>query len=195
MEDLDLLWRSVAARARSSIKDAAAARLKKTADAPKQSTQLLFADPENWERKRGIALIHDSTETLLGNFSEYLHRTIPGCRKLVREEAPIAVESVERVSGSWWLGEERRIEPKQVWHEQRPAMLHVYLDKLQLHSPGCELVAHLSYGSLARVELAADTQFAQTSGGEQLVHFPAGTNLIEVMSRDCKVALMQEVGK
>ena len=161
---------------------------------PKQDTQALFANPDNWLRTRGVALIHAETETLLGNFSEYVHRSVPDCRKLVREETPICVTAAERVSGNWWLGAERRPEPKQSWHEQRTAIIHLHLGKLMLHAPICEVVAHLSYGSIARVELAIDTQFAgEESVTEQLVFMPAGTNILEVMSQDCKLALRKEL--
>jgi len=191
--DLESLVKSASYRAKLDAKARGEAKLK---EPPKQRTEVLFLDPENWERKRGIALIHRDTDTLLGNFSEYVHKSVAACRKLVREETPISVEATEYVEGMWWLGEDRRPEPKQVWHEQRTAFLHVYLDKLRVHSPACEVVARLSYGSLARVELAIDTQFAQVDGtSEQLLFLPQGTNVIEVMSRDCKVALMQELGR
>lgn len=190
------LFNAAIASVKAEQKAKAVAKLKKTAEPQLVSTQSLYLDPDNWERTRGVALIHEETDTILGNFSEYLHRSVPGCRKLVREEAPIAVSTTERVAGNWWLGEERRPEPKQVWHEQRTAILHIYLDKLQVHSPACEVVAHLSYGSLARVELVLDTQFAQADDlPAAMLFLPAGANIIEVMSRDCKVALMQELGK
>jgi hypothetical protein len=144
---------------------------------------------------RGVALIHEETETLLGNFSEYTHNSVASCRKLVREDSLIPVSAAERVSGSWWLGADRRPEPKQVWHEQRPCIIHLHLDKLMVHSPICELTVHLSYGSIARVELTLDTTFAAEDGKqEQLLYLPAGTNVLEVMSLDCKLAVRKELG-
>lgn len=155
----------------------------------------IYLDPENWERTRGVALVHADTQTLLGNFSEYRHRSVVGARKLVRESAPISVSATESVSGSWWLGADRRPEPAQVWHEARRAIVHLHLSELHVHAPACEVLAHLSYGGIARVELAADTQLAQEDGhGEQLLFLPKGSNVLEVMSRDCKITLRQEIG-
>src|SRR5260221_5092397 len=85
--------------------------LRNALDATAKRMHELFALPENWERTRGIALIHAETETLLRNFSEYCHKTVAGCRKLLREESPITVEAAERVEGSWWLGDSRKPEP------------------------------------------------------------------------------------
>lgn len=154
----------------------------------------VYLDPENWIRTRGIALIHAETQTLLGNFSEYTHKSIAGCRKLLREESPIAVSASEVVEGSWWLGEDRKPIPPQVWHERRTAIVHVFLEALKVHSPICEVVACLSYGAIDRIELALDTTFAQTEGAEQLLELPAGTNIRDVMSIDSKVALRKEIG-
>jgi len=154
----------------------------------------LYMNPENWTRTKGIALVHKDTNTILGNFSEYIHRSIPHCRKLVREEAPISVSDIEEVEGSWWLGETRKPEPRQEWHEQRKAILHIYLEPLHLHAPICEVTVHLSHGGLARVELDLDTTFAQTEGEGQLMTLPAGTNILEVMSLDSKLSLRKEIG-
>ena len=192
---LDSLYRSQRAAAFVERRAKEAKVLKATAKPEALETQFLFANPENWTRTQGVALIHAETITLLGNFSEYVHKTVPNCRKLLRESHPIAVLAVERVSGSWWLGEERRPEPKQQWHERRPAILHLHLDKLKVHSPACEVVACLSYGGLARVELALDTQFAQEDGKqEQLLFLPAGTNVLGEMSLDSKIHLHAELG-
>lgn len=194
-EELDAIWSVARAHIQTERKAKAAAQLRKTAAPEAQSTQSLYLDPKNWTRTRGVALIHEETETLLGNFSEYLHNSVPSCRKLVREETPISVTATERVAGSWWLGVERRPEPKQVWHEARPCIIHLHLDKLFVHSPICELTVHLSYGSIARVELTLDTQFAAEEGqGEQLLFLPAGTNVLEVMSLDSKLAVRKELG-
>lgn len=193
-DDVEALFNEATARARQEIKSKRSVAAKKV-DEVKQSTQALYLDPANWERKRGIALIHEESETVLGNFSEYVHLSVPGCRKLVREEAPIAVSAREFVAGSWWL-EDIKPEPRQVWHEQRTAFVHLFLDKLRVHSPACEVVVHLSYGSLARVELAVETQFAQQAGdAAQLLTLPANTNVLEVMSGDCKTGLLQELGR
>ena len=162
---------------------------------PEQSTKALYLDPKNWTRTRGVALIHEDSQALLGNFSEYLHNSVANCRKLVREETPIAVSATETVSGSWWLETKRKPEPRQEWHEKRTVIVHAHLSALFLHSPICELIVHLSYGSIARIELALDTQFAaEEEHGEQLVFFPAGTDILGVLSLDCKLAIRKDLG-
>lgn len=193
---LDDLWREARTHITAQRKEKEAAAIKRTAEPPSLDTQVLYTNPDNWTRTRGVALIHAETQTLLGNFDEFIHNSVPNCRRLLRSERPCVVAATEQVSGSWWLGVDRRPEPKQVWHERRPAILHLHLDKLKVHSPACEVVACLSYGGIARVELAADTQFAQEDGKqEQLLFLPAGTNVLGEMSLDSKINLHAELGR
>lgn len=194
LPSLDDVFREAKAQLilKQKAKDAAA--LRATSHPKAITTQALFGDPANWRRTRGVALVHAETETVLGQFEEWVHVSVAGCRKLLREHGSIEVSGVERVSGSWWLGEQHHVEPRQAWHEKRPAILHLHLDTLRVHSPACEVVVHLSYGGIARVELAQDTQFAQEHGKqEQLLFLPAGTNVLEVMSLDSKINLRVEL--
>lgn len=192
---IDDLWTT--ARASIAVERKAAERkvVRKITDEPKAlSTQQLFADMSNYSRVCGVALIHEETETVLGNFSEYKHNTVAGCRKLLREESSISITRTERVSGSWWLGTERTPEPRKEWHEKRSAIIHLHLDKLGVHAPATEVVVHLSYGSVARVELAVETQLAaEVESDPTMLWLPARTNVLEVMSRDCKIALRMEI--
>lgn len=165
-------------------------------DAPEiRGTTLFYSLAENWTRIGGVALIHEETGTVLGNFSEYRHRFEPATTKLVREPGLIPVTETRSMSGSWWLEEKQRPEPQRPWHEQRSIVVHLHLGELKLHSPACEVVVFLSYGAIDRVELAADTLFAGEDGSqEQLVSMPAGTNVREVTSLDCKMAIRKELG-
>lgn len=195
-DSLDAIFSVAKAHIRNEATAKAKAVIRKTAEPQAASTQALFSDMENYTHTRGVALIHKETQTLLGNFSEYVHKTVAGCRKLVREEVPIAVSASEEVEGSWWLGAERKVEKRSEWHEKRPAIIHLHLDKLQVHSPAVEVVVHLSYGGIARVELAVETQFAhEVESDPTMLWLPSGCNVLEVMSRDCKMALMVEVKK
>jgi len=162
------------------------------AKATKVPAQSSLLSPEQWTRTRGVALVHRESSTLLGNFSEYTHPS--GARRLIREDSLLSVSATEYVEGSWWLGEGRVPEERRPWHEQRPAILHLFLPELGVHAPACEVTAHLSYGAIARVELVLDTRFAQTTGREQFLDLPAGTNILEVMSLDSKLALRKEIG-
>jgi len=156
----------------------------------------VFTLPENWERTRGIALVHQETQTLLGNFSEYVHRSVKNCRRLVREHNPIAVAAVETVSGFWWLGEQRPyIEASRPteWTVTRQALIDVQLPELGVGHPVTDVTVSLYLGGIMRVELAEDTQFVSPKG-EIFLTLPKGTNLLECMSTDCKVALRKELG-
>ena len=46
---------------------------------PTKPTLGKYKDPLNWIRKRSIALIHKESQTLLGNFGEFHHRTEAQC--------------------------------------------------------------------------------------------------------------------
>jgi len=188
MNDLDNLWDAV----RHNTKVPAKGAKRETKEVP--HAKALFMNPDNWRRTHGVALMHKETNSLLGNFSEYIHLIIPNCRKLVREEAPISVTAVEYAEGSWWIEPQKRPDPHQEWSERKSAIIHVYLPELKVHSPACEVVACLIYGGISRVELAVDTQFAQTEGADQLLELPAGTNILEVMGLDCKINLREELG-
>lgn len=194
--ELEALFSTAIAGARARVKSERTAIIRKTSEPATKDTQALFRDPENWTRTRGVALVHEETQTVLGNFSEYIHKTVPGARRLVREASPISVSATERVDGSWWLGEDRKPEPPRPWHEKRIGFIHMHLDKLGVHSPACEVLVYLAYGSLGRVELAIDTQFAQEDGNNpELLMLAAGTNVLPCMSSDCKTGLLQDLGR
>jgi len=158
----------------------------------------LFANAANWIEGRGIALIHEETQTLLGVFREYTHRTEAGARKLLRSEAPLLVEATELCSGEWWIAErhldfiaaERKVMAPKI------AILDIQLDKLGVYSPACEVRVFEAEGHMNRVELCIDTQFAQTADApEQLLWLAAGTNILPTMSRECKITLRVELDK
>lgn len=191
----DNILESLLAEARAAAKAAApkAKRLSDPAQPKAREDHWLWANPANWEQTTGVALVHAETQTLLGNFTEYRHTTVPGARRLVREDRPIQVTCTETVSGTWWLGTERVVEPRRQWHEVRPAVLDLSLADLGLFSPAVEVRAHLSFGGIARVELAQATEFARPRG-TQLLHLPAGTNILPCMTFDDKLYLRRELG-
>lgn len=153
-----------------------------------------YTNPANWKQGRGIALIHDETQTLLGNFVEWLHVSDPAARKLIRSDSPIVIQATEYVEGDWWLSRKLEIAPPEEWHTRKQIVFDLPLAKLGVHSPACPLVVHLSYGGIARVELEFATTFAQMEGvQEQLVMLPAGVNVMPMLSQETKVALRVEV--
>lgn len=154
----------------------------------------LYSNPANWRRTRGIALIHQESQSVLGHFSEYVHLTVAGCRKLVRENAAASVSAAEYVSGDWWLGQSMRPARPDSWHEQRPAILGIQLPLMQLHAPAVSVVVCLSFGSIARVELAGDTTFSAAEGPETLLMLPKGTDVLQVMALENKITLRKALG-
>lgn len=183
-ESLDELW----AATQVTKKSKAEIRLIEAEKASKQ----LYLNDIFWRRTRSLALIHEETQTCLGNFAEYVHTQIRDCRKLLREEAPISIEGVEYVSGSWWMASKHKLEPAKLWHERRQVTLALALPELGVKAPKVAVTAHLSNDAIARVELAEKTQFANEN--ETLIEFPAGTNIYELMDISAKIQLKHELG-
>lgn len=169
--------------------------LRNALDATAKRMKEVFSLPENWERTRGVALIHRESGTLLGNFSEYLHRTVKGSRRLVREALPIAIAANEYVSGLWWLGAHvrDRVAAADKWTTQRQAVIDVVLPELGVAHPVTEVIVGLYLGAITRVELAADTCFSDMQG-TTLLFLPARTNVLECLSLECKIALRKTLG-
>lgn len=157
-----------------------------------------FTLPQNWERTRVIALIHEETETFLGQFAEFVHKLTPGCRRLVRVTEPTAVGEFEHVSGAHWLNPapmiSRAADTAEVAEEQREAIVDLHLPELDnVFSPTVEVSVHLLWGGIHRVELVNDTYFYSK---DRRVHLclPAGLDVLEGMSLDCKLKLREWLG-
>lgn len=153
----------------------------------------VFSLPENWERTRGVAVIDRDTATLVGNFSEYVHRSVKGCRKLLREHSPISVSGTEYVSG--WLGESMALRRGE-WGSREDAYrvkVTLFFDELAVGAPDCQVIAWAYLGGIRRVELVEDTQFAGASGNV-IISLPACTNVWEAMDHTSKAALRKETG-
>lgn len=184
--------RRVTAEAKAKVRVVRNATL---ADPERIEPRALFTDPANWLASRGIALIHEETQTLLGNFREFTHRTEAGCRRLVHEAAPIAIDATELTD---WLPTTLREEPTRAepWHTRQTAILPLHLERLGVQTPLAEVIAHLSYGNVARVELAVETQFFAAEGApEQLLWLRAGINILPVLSQDTKINLRIELAR
>lgn len=149
--------------------------------------------PENWQRGRTLALIDKGTSTLLGNFTEYLHRTIPETRKLLREHGPVEVSGSEYVEGYLGEGLSMRLRDSGSWTETREGVADLLFPELMLGAPQVRVKAHLYLGGMVRVDLGADTQFASVSGNT-LLQLPAGTNVLEQLGTDSKAAVRKAVG-
>ena len=160
-------------------------------DAAAKKMRELYTLPENWERTRGIALIDKATQTLVGNFSEYKHKTIEKTRKLLREHTPIAIDATEYVEGYLGAAFEQKVRGNG-WEQEHLAVCHVMLDELMVEAPKVELNIKTRLGALVRAELLQDTQFASMSG-QTILSLPAGTNILEAASIDTTAAMRRAV--
>lgn len=147
-----------------------------------------FTNPKNWVAGCGVALIHEESQTLLGTMQEWLH--VSGARKLLSVTAPLPVMRTEIVSGDWWIGKRHEIAAPESWTRSVDVVVDLQMPCLGVFSPACPCRVHLSYGGIARVCLAVETQLAQrVEETEQLVWLPAGTNVLPMLSQDCKIAV------
>lgn len=172
-------------------KRAADPSVRNALDATAKRMRELYTLPENWQRTRGVALIDKGTSTLVGNFSEYVHISLPGTRKLIREHTPISIEATEIVDG--YLGEqlEQRIKGRS-WSEKHALKADLWMDELMVGAPGVSVTVCKYLGSISRVDLEADTQFASASGNTQLM-LPAGTDVYGCLSTDTRNWLRKQV--
>lgn len=152
-----------------------------------------FYLPENWEARRSVSLIHRESNTLLGNFTEYVYIPNPRTTKLVRVDTPTATEGTEYVSGDWWLRQdaERAASIKQ-WIESKDAVIGITLVECGLHCDAAEVTVRLEHGWIARVELKAPTRFTCAQRHTFLI-LQEGLDVLAAMSLDSKLALKSEL--
>lgn len=160
---------------------------------PKVKLTAGFYESSNWEKVRTISLIHQPTETLLGNFNEFQYIHNRKTRKLLRVEEPTATDGTEFVTGDWWLQQEmeRHLDPQR-WVESRSAVIGISLTECGLHCDAAEVIVRLEHGYIARVELAADTRFT-CPARNTFLSIPKGIDVQECMSLDSRLALKSEL--
>lgn len=144
----------------------------------------IFADPDNWRQTRGVTLIHGPTQTLLGNFWELRHKTVPDARRLVRSEEPIPVTVLETVDFGVV-----QLDPMIPAHQ---ALSHRVLTlDVQLATPAVaaeRVLLRVEYYEqwTARVVLLESTTFAEAG---EILTLPAGVDILPGMTRECKRAV------
>lgn len=166
-------------------------------DKIRESFRSNYEKPENWIRTRGIALIHrdeNGATTLLGNFSEFIHKKNKIARKLVREGGLLQIAAQEFVTGSWWLRTDtlERMQ-ESVDHEERDTRMDIVLGELQVFSHDVKLRIFLVRGWIARVELVEQTQFVCPTNS-QFIFLPKGLDILEGMDYDSKMVLRKKMG-
>ena len=145
----------------------------------------LYANPDNWTRKRGLALIHRESRQLLGNFWEWRHNSVMDARRLVRSAEPIVVEGVEEVDFA--LSADlfpHRGSERAVVKEMRT--VEVRLDTPRVSAQGVLLCVHYYNGWTAKAILVEPTTLAE---GNEILQLPGGIDLLPALSRETKLAL------
>lgn len=157
---------------------------------PKAEPGRLYSDPANWNRGKNVALMHRETRNLLGVFAEWHHKTVPGARRLVRDETGLPIHAVEEVEGYWGLGITRPIDycHRSVEEVEIPQML------LHLADPCVTTFARLMVVFQGAGILAAKTLERLDFGGagDTVLSLPPGTNIYASLTHECKVALRKE---
>ena len=151
----------------------------------------LYSIPEYWVADSHIALIHEETNTLLGNFQSFHHKRDKTARRLVRVTEPVIVTQTEYVRGTQWLFAAPPPLPEPVAHVfTRRLTVDLTLEALLVQADTVELIVHLSYGGITRVELAENTTL-HSPDGSHVLHLGGGVNIYPCMGLDAKIALRQ----
>lgn len=175
----------------AAAKVAPAGRKPKPGEAPRPSE--LYTNPDNWIAGRTLALVHSETQTLIGNFRELLHRSVPGVRRLVREETPVAVSEVELVTGDWGITPTAKLVHAGSTLVTRTLSLPLVLSNPPMESRQAADIAVLLQGAgILRIDLINTTLFF--TEGEAL-SIPFGTNILPVLAHECKVRIRQELDR
>lgn len=192
-QDLDDLFADAQAAERK-FPSVAARRVRNATPepAPKIAFNERYLLPEFWEPRAGICLIHRDTNSLLGNFREFVHKD-GKATKWVRVEEPVQVQRTEWVSGPQWLGVERVVPTPESWTTHREVLLpDLVLHCLGVHAELVLVDVSLQFGGIARVELVGHTTL-MSPDARTIITLPAGVNVLPAMDLDGKIALRKEV--
>lgn len=153
------------------------------ADAP--ATPAYF-DSANWTKTRGVALIHQETRTVIGNFTEYTHKALPGARRLIRETEVLPFTSVEYVTGVWGVAPSGEpIKTPRLWHTKRFSTIDAVLKDMHVSAPQVEVEACFGEGVLEQVLLREVTTFSSPPAEGVSPSFcvlPEGVNILPELS-------------
>ena len=141
----------------------------------------LFTNEANWHPLRIVALIHEDSDTFLGNFQEFEHNTVLDARKMKRLTHSIGAQHSELiyVSGPGYL-EFRKPESNTF----APDLTRLSCATLELDSPPVAALSagvwvHRSAGGIIKIQLEHKTTFYSK---EVLLDLPAGTDILPSLS-------------
>ena len=153
----------------------------------KAEPSTLYSNPENWTHKRFLALVHQDSQTLLGVFSELLHKSVDGCRRLVRADGS-AASAVEQVSGDWLPTPKAERE-----RSTRASLFHPYHGLLSLDNPQVNAWTDVLVEVRANAIISVTLTHAIVFGGEhELLSLPEGIDVLKQLSHQCKINLRKE---
>ena len=140
----------------------------------------LFANEANWHSLRIIALIHEDSETFLGNFEEFEHNTVPDAHKMKRLTRSDAQHvAVIYVKGPGYL-EYRKPESNTFASDRtRLSCATLELDSPPVAALGVGVCVHRSAGGIIKIQLEHETTFYSK---EILLDLPAGTDILPSLS-------------
>jgi hypothetical protein len=174
---LDDLYREAKAAMRGQQAKLAKAPVKAEAT----PSEGIYANPANWIRGQVICLLHKETQSFLGYYVEWRHRTVPDARRLVREvgvKPPTESCSVEYLSGQWPAEVQTPPERKLPWKIDLPCVASIKLLDFGLEAVGVPLDFCFGEGRLDRVELVVTTTFRSPG---QYITLPSGTDILPRM--------------
>ena len=143
----------------------------------------LYADPANWLAKRKLGLIHRETQTYLGTFQEWLHKSVPDTRKLTRIEELSDVSGTEEVSGSAYQHFEVIEQPTT---DRVLLTLSPELAFPRVVAIDAQMIVFCCSGGYNRIELAKRTAFTDSSESNEIFELPAGTNILPQLTHSTK---------
>lgn len=154
-----------------------------TAPAPSATPSTLYSDPDNWFPKRKLGLIHRETQTYLGTFQEWMHRSVADARKLTRIEELGVVEGTEEVSGPAYEHYEVINQPVT---DRIKLLLTAELAFPRVTAIDAQVIVFCCAGGYNRVELALRTAFTEHSESNEIFELPAGTNILPQLTHSTK---------
>jgi hypothetical protein len=149
----------------------------------------LFGE-DHWKKTRVVALVHDSTATLLGAFQEYLHASLPNCRKLTRLTEPGPIDGTEYVEGEQWI---RPLLHPRMRLETKYAEIDAILPALGLRALGVRLACTVASDGIHSARLMFTTSFVDNEMNRALF-LPERMDILFCLSTNCKLNLRAELG-
>lgn len=156
-----------------------------------------FTRAENWQFTEQVQLINveGNVQILLGLYDELVHKFVPKCRRLVQSVERIAGANLrtEKISGCAWLPHETWVRKHAIPERKVAGIWDLVLDMGQpLEAQTVQCVAVLAGGGFQTLLLEKETLFAGNTP-RTILSLPAGLDVLECLTQECRVALWKEL--